>query len=87
MANAYLIAICDPTTNTILRTEIWSSPEWEQSRQLAERTYVAWRMSGVTFQDAHDRMVAAISDEQCRYHYLYGYLSELIRSEYEEGTH
>lgn len=68
--HAYLIVICDCETNAILSVTVWSSPEWEQSRQLDQRTFVAYKVSGHTFQEAKDRLLQSISDPRSRYHYL-----------------
>ena len=68
---AYLIVICDPITNAIKRTEIWSSPEWEQSLCLKERTFIAYEVEEETYAEARKLMIFAISIPSCRYHYLY----------------
>lgn len=73
---AYLIVICDPKTNALKRAAIWSSPEWEQSRCLADRTFVAYEVYGDSFQKARDNMIQVISNPRCRYHYLMALLSE-----------
>lgn len=69
--SAYLIVICDPHTHAIANATIWSSPEWEQSRCLAEYAYVAYAVSGDTYEHAKDCLLEAISDERSRYHHLY----------------
>lgn len=70
-ASAYLIVICDTETNAILRVEIWSSPEWEQSRCLDTPTYVAYEVRHETYAKAKERMLEIIAEPSCRYHKLY----------------
>lgn len=74
--SAYLIVICDKETNAILGTEIWSSPEWEQSRCLDMPTYVAYEVKHDTYAKARERMLEIIADPRCRYHNLYHLRSE-----------
>lgn len=81
MHSAYLIAICNPLTNALIRAEIWSSPEWHQSMQLPERTYVAFEVKGTSFHEAHKSMLRVIARSDSRYHYLFGLLDEATRSE------
>lgn len=71
---AYLIAICDPKTNAIIKADIWSSPEYRQSRCLPQRTYVAYEITADTYQQARDYLEEVIKDQNSRYHYLYQYL-------------
>lgn len=75
-SKAYLVVICDPITNAILRVEIWSSPEWEQSMCLKERTFIAYVVEEETYSKAKELMLFAISIPSCRYHYLYNLLSK-----------
>ncbi len=70
---AYLIVICNSETNAVLSATIWSSPEWEQSRTLDERTYVAYETKGASYQEAHDRILSVIQDPSSRYHWLWKY--------------
>lgn len=74
---AYLVAICDEKTRDIIRSDIWSSPEWEQSQRLpGVRTYVAWSVCGSSFQEARDYIVEMIGDERSRCHYLLEHLRD-----------
>ncbi len=57
LASAYLVIICDPTTNAILHSAIWSSPEWEQSRLLDEPTYIALEVRDKSFDAAADNLI------------------------------
>lgn len=75
MYSAYLIVICDHETNAIINAAIWSSPEWEQSRCLPQRTYVAYMVSGFqSYSEARRHLIAAIRDIRSRYHWLLQYL-------------
>lgn len=77
LKSAYLIVTCDPETNAIVGAAIWSSPEWEQSRQLpGVRTYVAWEVRHNSYHEAREYMVTRLQDERCRYHYLLKWLEE-----------
>lgn len=70
---AYLIIICDLETNAILDCQIWSSPEWEQSRRLPQPTYIAYQAhSYVSFQDANNHLLEWIKDNP-RYNRLLKY--------------
>lgn len=81
---AYLIVVCDRETHQILGVYIWSSPEWEQSRQLPQITYVAYQLTSHTsFQDGINRIEQVMQEPNSRYGYLlphyqkahdYGYL-------------
>jgi hypothetical protein len=73
---AYLIVICDNVTNAILSATIWSSPEWEQSRCLDQRTYVAYATSGPSYAEAKEGIVRAMEHPQSRYHWLLNHLDE-----------
>lgn len=73
---AYLIVICDPIANAILRVEIWSSPEWEQSMCLKERSFIAYAVDGETFHEARLSLLEAIKIPSCRYHYLYNIMTQ-----------
>lgn len=68
--SAYLIAICHPVTNVLLGAEIWSSPEWTQSRVLPERTFVAFRTYGNSYQAAKDSMLRQLDEPNFRYAWL-----------------
>lgn len=80
---AYLIVICDNVTNAILSATIWSSPEWEQSRCLDQRTYVAYATSGSDYADAKDGIVRAMEHPRSRYHWLLAYLDDPSRKPIE----
>lgn len=67
---AYLVVICHNETNAIIGAEIWSSPEWMQSRRLIHRTYVAFEVKAESFQKAIDLMRETIANPLCRYHWL-----------------
>lgn len=55
---AYLVVLCDPVTNAIKHTVIWSSPEWEQSRILGDYvSYVALSVKDTAFSAATTRLV------------------------------
>ena len=75
---AFLIVACDLETNAIVGADIWSSPEWEQSRQLPNvRTYVAYQVRGCdSFATGIDRIRQDIANPQHRYHYLEKYLGQ-----------
>lgn len=70
MRKAYLIVICDNVTNAVLSAAIWSSPEWEQSRCLDQRTYVAYVVSGSSFSEASRELIKSIQNPKSRYHWL-----------------
>lgn len=73
----YLIVICDPVTNAIRCAEIWSSPEWEQSRYLPDcHVFVAYRIGAGSFHEAKDKLEEDISNEKHRYHYLFDFLNK-----------
>lgn len=72
----YLVVICDKDTNAVLGARIWSSPEWEASRHLEHRTYVAYMQYANTFQDAIDNIIESISDPRSRYHWLLAYMDQ-----------
>lgn len=74
LSTAYLIVICNRETNAIEKVAIWSSPEWQQSRQLDQPTYVAYELKAETFQKAIDQMCVWIGQKDSRYHYLVKYL-------------
>jgi len=76
LKDAYLIVIYDEVTNAVIRADIWSSPEWEQSRCLTERTYVAYRTKGRSFEDARKNVIQAMSHKLSRYHWLLEYLDD-----------
>jgi len=67
---AYLIVICDNDTNAVLGSTIWSTPEWEQSRNIGKRTYVAYAVRGKDFASAKKDLIHVISQETSRYHWL-----------------
>lgn len=73
---AYLIVVCDSVTNAVLGAEIWSSPEWEQSRCLEQRTYIAYAVGGFSFHEARIGLLEAISDPRSRYHWLLPHLPQ-----------
>lgn len=73
---AYLIVICDKTTNKVLGAAIWSSPEWEQSRQLDTPTYVALATTGTSFANATESLMQTIESTRSRYHWLLKYLEK-----------
>ena len=75
-AKAYLIVICDKETNAIVDVEIWSSPEWEQSRQLPNPTYVAFVAHGDSFHEARKSLVQQIRHPSCRYNWLSKYFDD-----------
>lgn len=77
MHSAYLIVICDRETNAVMGAQIWSSPEWEQSRCLPCPTYVAYQVGGCkSFHEAREHLVKVISDPRSRYHWLLDYLDK-----------
>ena len=77
MNTAYLIAICDDKTNALKDVEVWSSPEWQQSRCIPNcRTYVAYTVSATTFSEAKRLLLQSIKDERSRYHYLSHFFEE-----------
>lgn len=80
MKHAYLIVICDPKTNAIKEVEIWSSPEWEQSKCLNDWAYVAYSVRDVTYQLARDGLVASISRPTSRYYPLFLRIPDAYRS-------
>jgi hypothetical protein len=60
---AYLIVMCDKKTNAILGADIWSSPEWEQSRRLDCYTYVAFQHSSTeSYHDARNQLIKTINN-------------------------
>ena len=67
---AYLIAICDRATHELLSAAIWSSPEWEQSRQLDHFTYVAFAVKAESFEEGRRRIMDSIAQPNSRYHHL-----------------
>lgn len=70
--SAYLIVICDNKTNAIERVEIWSSPEWQQSRCLPDKNvYIAYAVESESFDKGIHDLLQAISWERSRYHHLY----------------
>ena len=71
-----MVVICDRETNAILATDIWSSPEWEQSRQLDQRVFVAFQVSGHTYHQARELLLKVISDPRNRYNYLMGWFEK-----------
>ena len=75
---AYLIVICERNGDKIeiCGAEIWSSPEWEQSRCLDKTTFVAYKVAGRTFQEAIDIMLRTIKEPKSRYHWLFEYLPD-----------
>jgi len=78
LKSAYLIIICDPSTNAINHVTIWSSPEWEQSRCLDDHTYVAYQVKSETYAQARDNLLQEIKQNDHRYNHLYQrYISEL----------
>jgi len=76
---AYLIVICDKVTNEVLSATIWSSPEWEQSRCLDERTYVAYATIGSSYANAKNGILTAMEHPKSRYHWLLEYLDDESR--------
>lgn len=73
---AFLVIICNETTNAIEHVVIWSSPEWEQSRCLHKPTYVAYATEDRDFEAAITEMLKGISDPRSRYYPLYQRLEE-----------
>lgn len=68
---AYLCIICNKDNNQIERVEIWSSPEWDQTRVLKDKyCWIAYITEGSSFQEAHDNMIIDLSYPQIRYHFL-----------------
>lgn len=60
--SAYLIIICDTKTNAILDVNIWSSPEWEQSRRLKHPTYIAYQVDDCSsFQEAKTELLSRLN--------------------------
>ncbi len=78
-AKAYLILKCDPVTNAPVGADIWSSPEWEQTRTLNERTFVVYVVESDTFENAIAYLLWVISNPTCRYHYVYVLLSDDLK--------
>lgn len=72
---AYLIVICDKTTNAVIEAAIWSSPEWQQSRCLEHRTYVAFASGGEDFPTATGNILRYIERPESRYHWLLEHLN------------
>lgn len=68
---AHLIVIYSTVDNQILRVEIWSSPEWQQSLCPKDRTFVAYEVTRETYKRAKDLLLLTISQPTCRYHYLW----------------
>lgn len=74
---AFLVVICDPVTNAILKADVWSSPEWEQSMCLKERCFVAFMVEDCeNFEKARKLLISVISSPISRYHQYFRYLSE-----------
>ena len=74
---AYLIAIVCDKSHRLTSARIWSSPEWQQSRQIPDcHTYVAYSVMARTFQDGTDRIKEVVADSRSRYHYLSGFLAD-----------
>ena len=73
---AYLIVICDNVTNAIISATIWSSPEWEQSRCLDHRTYVAYATGGTSYAESKEALLKSMEHPKSRYHWLMQYLDE-----------
>lgn len=72
--NAYLIAIFDKDQR-LNHADIWSSPEWEQSRCLPDKwVFVAYQVQGKDFAEARKVLLETISKPECRYNYLWHYL-------------
>lgn len=77
MAHAYLIVICEPETNRVLGAEIWSSPEWEQSRCMDKVTYVLYHVEVPShkYVDARSALLRTICNPLVkRYHWVLKYL-------------
>ena len=74
MHSAYLIVVCDVKTNAVKSARIWSSPEWEQSICIPDRTFVAYEVKDVDYQSARDALVVTISQPRSRYHWLLKHL-------------
>lgn len=69
---AYLIVVCDPVTNAPLRADVWSSPEWEQSRCLDERTFVLYKVSSFkSYSNAKEMLLEDIALPSMRYHWAW----------------
>lgn len=66
LKTAYLIIICNPETNAPICAEIWSSPEWEQSQVLEERTFVLLQAQHETFDAATQAMVRLLRLPECK---------------------
>jgi hypothetical protein len=62
---AYLIVVCDKDTNAIVGADIWSSPEWEQSRRIEDYyTYIAYQFnSSMSYHDARIGMIEFIKNK------------------------
>ena len=82
---AYLIVICDPVTNAVIRVEIWSSPEWEQSICLMERTYVAFICSADSYAEAKKNLFKCIVQPTSRYHWTLSFFGEEFNDDLEEA--
>lgn len=85
---AYLVVSCYRMTNAIDSAAVWSSPEWEQSRQLPNmRVFVAYAvLSYESYADARRRLLEHIGDERSRYHYLVSYLEKRELSDAESDA-
>lgn len=78
---AYLVVICDRESNAVIEAAIWSSPEWEQSLCLPERTFVAYQVRAGSFDAASQSLRGAISLPSSRYHWLYQLLPAHVKQE------
>ncbi len=79
MYTAYLIIICDKETNAIKGADIWSSPEWEQSRRLEDRTYILYQVRDYrSYQQARDILLECLKSPYFhRYSWALDYLNYL----------
>jgi hypothetical protein len=75
---AYLVVLCHPDTNIMIRADVWSSPEWDQSRCLEERVFVLLIWEGETYQDAKLKMLRLINDQADVPYARYNYVKRLM---------
>jgi hypothetical protein len=84
--SAYLIVICSPQDNSILRAELWSNPEWEASLCLPNvRTYVAYSVSSDSFSSACKLLLQSIFLSN-RYAYLRPYLEKDLEEYFSDSS-
>lgn len=86
---AYLILIQDQ--QGVKSTDIWSSPEWEQSRCLKDQvTSVLFMWRSENFAKAQEELLAQISQPSSRYFWAYTLLKEnagLVQGQKLEPEH